>query len=303
MKTTSAIIILGLFLSACGQQASDGAAFALRDTEWQAAMNAGDVDGIAALYADDARLMPPNLEAATGKDAVREAFGGMIDAGLSVELKAIEHRSGGDIAYVVGTFKLMDGDDVVDQGKYIETWQRNADGEWLMKNDIWNSDRPAADSSAGAGVDGDDLVAYAQAAAPAKVGADATIVIDGAVAVEGNNGWTCLPDTMPGDRAPICIDDVWAEMMTAVGSQAPYEASRIGISYMLQGEPPGSGVSNSDPYNADHMNADDYVETGPHLMVIAPKEMIAHITDDPSSGGPFVMWRDTDYAHIMIPVE
>ncbi|HSM30680.1 MAG TPA: DUF4440 domain-containing protein [Woeseiaceae bacterium] len=300
MKKTGAILPLALILSACGQPAGDGAAFTPRDTEWQAAMNAGDVEGIAALYADDARLMPPNLEAMTGKDAVRAAFGGMIEAGQSIELMAIEHRSGGDVAHVVGTFKLMSGDDVVDQGKYIETWQRNADGEWLMTNDIWNSDKPAA---AGGGVDDDDLVAYARAAAPAKVAANATIVVDGAVAVEGNNGWTCMPDTMPGDRAPICIDDVWAEMMTAVGSQAPYEASRIGISYMLQGEPPGSGVSNSTPYHPDHRNADDYVETGPHLMVIAPKELIAHITDDPSSGGPYVMWKDTDYAHIMIPVE
>jgi hypothetical protein len=108
---------------------------------------------------------------------------------------------------------------------------------------------------------------------------------------------------MPGDRAPLCIDEVWAEMMTAVGSQAPYKASKIGISYMLQGEPPGSGVSNSSPYHPDPRNAEDYVETGPHLMVIAPKELIEHITDDPSSGGPYVMWRDTDYAHIMIPVE
>jgi hypothetical protein len=35
----------------------------------------------------------------------------------------------------------------------------------------------------------------------------------------------------------------------------------------------------------------------------APKELIAHITDDPSSGGPYVMCKDTDYAHILIPVE
>ncbi|MDX1480549.1 MAG: DUF4440 domain-containing protein [Woeseiaceae bacterium] len=299
MKKAAAILPLALILSACSQPADDGAAFTLRDAEWQAAMNAGDVEGIAALYAENARLMPPNLEAATGKDAVRAAFGGMIDAGLSVELNAVEHRSGGDIAYVVGTFRLKSGDDVVDQGKYIETWQRNADGDWLMTNDIWNSDMPPADD----GVDDADLVAYARSAAPDQVGANATIVVDGAVAAEGSNGWTCMPDTMPGDRAPICIDDVWAEMMTAVGSQAPYKPKRIGISYMLQGEPPGSGVSNSTPYHPDHRNADDYVETGPHLMIIAPKEMIAHITDDPSSGGPYVMWKDTDYAHIMIPVE
>jgi len=152
---------------------------------------------------------------------------------------------------------------------------------------------------------GDDLekqIAQARSAAPAAVGADATIVVNSEVVVEGSNGWTCLPDTMPGDDAPVCIDAVWGEMMGALGAQAPYAASSIGISYMLQGEPEGSGVSNSDPYHPDPTNAEDYVETGPHLMIIVPKEALEGISDDPSTGGPYVMWKDTDYAHIMIPV-
>jgi hypothetical protein len=150
--------------------------------------------------------------------------------------------------------------------------------------------------------DTDKLVAQARAAAPAAVSANATIVINGEAVVEGSNGWTCLPDTMPGDGAAICIDAVWGEMMAALGAKAAFKASGVGISYMLLGEPAGSGVSNSDPYHADRLHAHDYVETGPHLMVIVPKEALRGITDDPSSGGPYVMWKDTDYAHIMIPV-
>jgi len=154
-----------------------------------------------------------------------------------------------------------------------------------------------------AGDDVDKQVAHARAAAPAAVGADATIVINGEVVVEGSNGWTCMPETMPGDGAAICVDAVWGEMMAALGAKAAFTASDVGISYMLQGEPSGSGVSNSDPYHEDPANADDYVETGPHLMIIVPKEALQGISDDPSSGGPYVMWGDTDYAHIMIPVE
>ena len=154
-----------------------------------------------------------------------------------------------------------------------------------------------------AGSDKDKLIAHARAAAPVSVGAGATVVINGEVAVEGNNGWTCMPDTMPGDGAAVCIDATWGEMMAALGAKAPFKATGIGISYMLLGEPPGSGVSNSTPYHEDPQNAEDYVETGPHLMVIVPKEMLEGITTDPSSGGPYVMWKDTDYAHIMIPVD
>jgi hypothetical protein len=154
-----------------------------------------------------------------------------------------------------------------------------------------------------AGSDLDALIAHARAAAPAAIGADATIVIDGEVVVEGNNGWTCMPDTMPGDRAAICVDALWGEMMAAVGAKAPFKADGLGISYMLLGEPEGSGVSNSTPYHEHPPSAHDYVETGPHLMVIVPKEMLEGITTDPSTGGPYVMWKDTDYAHIMIPVD
>jgi hypothetical protein len=154
-----------------------------------------------------------------------------------------------------------------------------------------------------AGSDKDKLIAHARSAAPVTVGAGATVVINGEVAVEGSNGWTCLPQTMPGDDAPVCIDGVWGEMMGALGAKAPFKATGVGISYMLLGDSSGAGVSNSDPFHPDPKSADDYVETGPHLMVILPKEMLEGITTDPSSGGPYVMWKDTDYAHIMIPVD
>ena len=154
-----------------------------------------------------------------------------------------------------------------------------------------------------AGSDKEELIAHARAAAPDSIGAGATVVINGEVVAEGNNGWTCMPDTMPGDRAALCVDALWAEMMAAVGAKAPFKATGVGISYMLLGEPPGSGVSNSTPYHEDPVHAHDYIETGPHLMVIVPRELLEGITTDPSGGGPYVMWKDTDYAHIMIPVD
>ena len=110
-----------------------------------------------------------------------------------------------------------------------------------------------------------------------------------------------MPDVMPGDNAPICNDAEWMTMLNAIGSNSDYTPGGVGISYMLKGDR-GSGVSNSDPY-ADHANAHDYVETGPHLMIIVPKEMLKGITDDPSQGGPYGMWKDTPYAHIMVPIK
>lgn len=154
-----------------------------------------------------------------------------------------------------------------------------------------------------AGDSPEDKIARAMSAAPAAVSAEATILdTDGTVLREGDNGWTCLPDTMPGDHAPMCNDATWMEMMGALMKEEPYEADRIGISYMMQGEPSGAGVSNATPYHPDPKSADDYVETGPHLMIVVPRHLLEGITDDPNEGGPYVMWGETPYAHIMIPV-
>jgi len=142
----------------------------------------------------------------------------------------------------------------------------------------------------------------AMAAAPKSLSQNATIMSEGKVLKQGSNGWICMPDTMPGDKAPMCNDAQWMQMMAAVGAKAEFKANGIGISYMLKGDI-GSGVSNSTPYHPDHKNAADYTETGPHLMIIVPKEMLKGISRDPNSGGPYVMWGDTPYAHIMVPVK
>tara|TARA_R110001599_G_scaffold353459_1_gene592521 strand:- start:227409 stop:227945 length:537 start_codon:yes stop_codon:yes gene_type:complete len=152
-----------------------------------------------------------------------------------------------------------------------------------------------------AGEDVDKKIAHARAAAPAIISADATIVVNGKVVVEGSNGWTCMPDTVPDDGAAMCNDGMWMKMMGALTQKQEFTADGVGISYMLLGDP-GAGVSNSDPYHPDPKNAADYVETGPHLMIIVPKELMKGVTNDPNVGGPYVMWGDTPYAHIMVPV-
>ncbi|WP_286240763.1 hypothetical protein [Neptuniibacter halophilus] len=154
-------------------------------------------------------------------------------------------------------------------------------------------------SSAFAQDDQQALIDQARSAAPSMVSADATVVYRGKTLVEGSNGWVCMPETLPDDNAPICNDPMWMKMLTAVGSKADFTAQGIGVSYMLQGD---GGVSNSDPYHPDPMHSHDFIKEGPHLMLIVPKALLEGMTDDPAAGGPYVMWGDTPYAHIMIPV-
>jgi ketosteroid isomerase-like protein len=110
--------------------------------KWQAALNSGDIEAIAALYTADAGLLPPNAEMQKGHDAVRASFGEMIAAGMKAKLDTTEAFESGDMGYRLGTYVLTAPDGaVVDRGKYIETW-KNEGGAWKISNDIWNSDLP-----------------------------------------------------------------------------------------------------------------------------------------------------------------
>ncbi len=146
MKKILVLVPFLLTIVACGQDApaADPSVITSRSEIWETALNAGDIETLVANYTSDARILAPNEEAATGTEAVRAAFGSMIDAGLNGNLTSMDAAVSGDIGYNVGNYTLTAGGEVVDTGKYLETWQRGADGQWRISNDIWNSDMPAA---------------------------------------------------------------------------------------------------------------------------------------------------------------
>ena len=146
MKKTTVLLTLLVMTAACTQSApaTDPSVITSRSAIWETALNAGDIETLMANYTSDARILPPNETAATGSAAVRAAFGSMIDAGISGSLTSMEAAVSGDIGYNVGNYTLTADGEVVDTGKYLETWQRGTDGQWRISNDIWNSDMPAA---------------------------------------------------------------------------------------------------------------------------------------------------------------
>jgi hypothetical protein len=144
-------------------------------------------------------------------------------------------------------------------------------------------------------------IARAVQAAPPSISRDATILdIDGTVLRQGTNGWRCMPASGPGSTHPMCNDEVWMRALDAVGKKAGFKTDRIGISYMLAGD---DLVNNADPFDLKRDPGEVWVQEGPHLMIIVPDpKMLEGISDDPDNGGPYVMWKDTPYAHIMVPV-
>jgi len=143
----------------------------------------------------------------------------------------------------------------------------------------------------------------ALSAGPAAIAANAAVMDwDGTVMREGTNGYTCLPTppTLQGS-APMCLDQHWLAWADAWQNKQPVTTTTVGFGYMLVGD---EGASNTDPYAEGPTDDNDWVVAGPHLMIIVPDVTdLDGMSDDYESGGPWVMWKGTAYAHIMVPVQ
>jgi len=144
-------------------------------------------------------------------------------------------------------------------------------------------------------------VANALEAAWPGMATDAAVVDwEGNVLKEGSNGYTCLPTPAQlTDNAPMCMDAGWMEWAQAWNTKGPYEAKGLHISYMLGGD---GGASNTDPYAEGPTEDNEWIKEAAHLMIIAPAELLDAYPTDPNNGGPYVMWKGTPYAHLMVPI-
>jgi uncharacterized protein (TIGR02246 family) len=114
---------------------------------FSAALERGDAQEAAAVYADDARLLPPSAELLQGRGAIEAFWRAGLDAGVSgVELETVELERGGSLAYEIGRYALRlrpaEGGTVVDRGKYILVHARQKDGSWRRAVEMFNPDSP-----------------------------------------------------------------------------------------------------------------------------------------------------------------
>jgi len=152
-----------------------------------------------------------------------------------------------------------------------------------------------------------DRIGVAMSAAPPAIASAATIMDFDASGnlVElraGTNGWLCLADdtpAAPGD-SPDCVDERWQEWFEAFEERETPRISGLGMAYMLQGS---LSPSNTDPFAEAPPAGADWIEDGPHVMVIVPDPaMLDPFTGEHVRGAPYVMYKGTPYAHLMVPV-
>jgi uncharacterized protein (TIGR02246 family) len=153
MKTKAIIatLMLGLAAVAVCWAADSKVEQALRDldAQWSAAGAAKDLDKLMSYYSTDASVLPANAPIATTREAVRKVWGDLFASpGLGISWKAskVEVAKSGDLGVVSGTYEITmndtSGKPVNDKGKYVEVWEKKADGKWKCGTDIWNSDLP-----------------------------------------------------------------------------------------------------------------------------------------------------------------
>jgi uncharacterized protein (TIGR02246 family) len=151
--TVVTVCCLALLALQCNQKpapdtrAADEAAIRGINPVWFKSYNAGDINSVVALYAEDAVVNAPGAPAARGQAAIREYFmkdvaassaaGVTLNGGTSTDVGV-----SGDLGWEWGTFTVTDkSGTTVDIGKYVTVCAKK-NGKWVIIRDIWNSDGP-----------------------------------------------------------------------------------------------------------------------------------------------------------------
>ncbi|MBI4543306.1 MAG: DUF4440 domain-containing protein [Gemmatimonadetes bacterium] len=119
--------------------------------KFQAWAAAGQVDSIANLYMENANLLPANEPMVVGREAIRAKFTQWFSWGTWTYTISIQAAlANGPIGLERGTYSMSFAPGpnapagmtaMAETGKYLVHWH-NMGGQWMIADDIGNSDRP-----------------------------------------------------------------------------------------------------------------------------------------------------------------
>ena len=118
-----------------------------RDAEWaRLASEGGAVDEILSYWAYDAIVIPAGMPSVIGKEALRGYVeGSLAIPGFRISWSSSDAEVAGDgtLGFVLSSNEISmdspDGHPVINRGRAVTVWRRDAHGEWRCAVDIWNA--------------------------------------------------------------------------------------------------------------------------------------------------------------------
>jgi len=132
--------------------AADEAAVRQADLDWSKAAemaNWSEADGYFSFLLDDVVVLPPNEPMWSGKATVKEKLNPFFTMpGFSAKWEPTQVSVSGDLGYTLGQYDMLLADStgvksVVENGKYLVIWKRQANGKWKVAAESFSSNAPA----------------------------------------------------------------------------------------------------------------------------------------------------------------
>jgi uncharacterized protein (TIGR02246 family) len=130
-----------MFLGAPAQAGSDDATAAVQllNAKWDKAFNSGDAAAVAALYAEDGRVVTGDGTIKNGRAEIQALFQSFMDSGFGDhKIEMIDVKTNGDTAYETGKWSGVGGDKKAYGGHLVNIYQRQSGGDWQAVLHIWN---------------------------------------------------------------------------------------------------------------------------------------------------------------------
>jgi uncharacterized protein (TIGR02246 family) len=109
---------------------------------WEEATKAGDAAAIARMFADSGvEVSLESAKAWKGRAAIQELFTGFYqhphatDAVVETEQVILDGNTAVEYGHYTFTYPPKDGQPIVDSGKYVVVWRKQADGVWRLLMD------------------------------------------------------------------------------------------------------------------------------------------------------------------------
>ena len=143
----SSCLVGVLFCGAGFTQTADELAISKAYKEWSAATNAKNIDLWTTFLAPEAVFFPPDRGVLNTQNSIRQYYLELFadpNFTLPCQQHSVEIALSGDLAWSTGrcavTFTDSDGNTARGKSKWAKVWEKQVDGSWKCRLNIWNSD-------------------------------------------------------------------------------------------------------------------------------------------------------------------